>query len=264
MTAVQLGPVVLSTPRFAALLGLAVFLIAAHLLERRRPGAADWAWTSALVVAVGARLGFVLENLDVYLREPLTILYIQQGGFSPLWGLAAASVYTLWRADLRRHVLPVALLGLAVWGGAQALLTPAPGTQVVRPDVPLTTLAGQPVDLDGIVAGRPAVVNLWAPWCLPCRRETPMLIDVAASHPETAVALADQASSVPSVLTFLDERELSHDDVYLDASARLGRDLGSVGLPTTYFFAADGALVHTHVGEISRAELERRIRELHR
>lgn len=91
-----------------------------------------------------------------------------------------------------------------------------------------------------------------------------MVIDVAVSHPDTAFVLADQASAVALVREFLDERGLGYEHVYLDSSARLGRELGSVGLPTTFFFAADGSLVHTHVGEVSRAELERRVRELRR
>ena len=144
---------------------------------------------------------------------------------------------------------------------------------VVLPDTALTALTqgqthqGQTdqghTDLSAVAAGRPVVLNLWAPWCLPCRRETPMVIDVAASHPDTAFVLADQATAVGSVRAFLDERGLPYDDVYLDTGARLGRDLRSAGLPTTYFFAADGSLVHTHVGEVSRAEMERRVRALH-
>src|SRR5690554_4018786 len=123
MTAVQLGPFVLSAPRFAAIVGLAAFLVTAQLLSRKRPALADWAWTAAMLVFVGARLGFVLENLGVYLREPLTILYFWQGGFSPLWGLAAAAVYTLTRTGMRRDALPAVILGLAAWGGAQLILT---------------------------------------------------------------------------------------------------------------------------------------------
>ena len=268
MTAIQLGPLILSTPRFAALLGLLVFLGAAHLLERRgRAGLSDWAWTAALLVVLGSRIGFVLENLGVYLQEPLTTLYFWQGGFSPLWGFVLALAYSLWRtpwrAELLRPMGTLAMLGLATWGGTQLLLTPTDAVPVQRPDTPLQTLAGEPTDIAAIAAGRPAVLNLWAPWCPPCVRETPMIVGVAASHPETAVVLADQGSSPAEVEAFLRERGLSSEDVYLDARARLGPELKALGLPTTLFFAADGGLAHTHVGEISRAELERRMRLLH-
>lgn len=262
MTAVQLGPFVLSTPRFAALLALVAFLAVAHLLERRRPGVSDWAWTSAVLVLLGARGGFVLENLSAYLREPLTALYFWQGGFSPVWGFAAAALYTVWRRAWSRHALALAALGLLTWGGTLTLLTPAEQARPSRPDTPLLTLAGEPTDLGRIAAGRPLVVNLWAPWCLPCRRETPMVLDVAAAHPEVPFALADQGSPAHDVTAFLGERGLPHGSVYRDPTARLGVELRTVGLPTTLFFAADGTLVHTHVGEISRAELERRVRGL--
>ena len=160
MTAVQLGPFVLSTPRFAALLALVAFLAVAHLLERRRPGVSDWAWTSAVLVLLGARGGFVLENLSAYLREPLTALYFWQGGFSPVWGFAAAALYTVWRRAWSRHALALAALGLLTWGGTLTLLTPAEQARPSRPDTPLLTLAGEPTDLGRIAAGRPLVVNL--------------------------------------------------------------------------------------------------------
>lgn len=266
MTAVQLGPLVLSTPRFAAIVGLGAFLLTAQILSRKRPALADWAWNSALLVVAGARVGFVLENLGAYLREPLSILYLWQGGFSPLWGLGAATLFTLTRTGLWRPALPAVILGLAAWGGTQLILTPVASERVVLPRTaltPLTSRAQGQTDLSAVAVGRPVVLNLWAPWCLPCRRETPMIIDVAASQPDIAFALADQASSPESVRAFLDQRGLAYDDVYLDPGALLGRHLGAAGLPTTYFFSADGDLVHTHVGEVSRAELERRVRALH-
>ena len=89
-----------------------------------------------------------------------------------------------------------------------------------------------------------------------------MVLDVAAAHPEVPFALADQGSPAHDVTAFLGERGLPHGSVYRDPTARLGVELRTVGLPTTLFFAADGTLVHTHVGEISRAELERRVRGL--
>src|SRR5690606_24849579 len=125
MTAVQLGPFVLSTPRFAALLALVAFLAVAHLLERRRPGVSGWAGTPAVLVLLGARGGLVLPNLSASLRAPLTALYFWQGGLSQVWGFAAAAPYAVWPRARSRHALALAALGLLPWGGTLTLPTPA-------------------------------------------------------------------------------------------------------------------------------------------
>lgn len=81
MSAYQLGPLVLSAPRFYAALGLLVLIVGAELVawRGRRSGespnaSATWAWSAALAVVLGARVGFVIENLRAFLDQPLAIL----------------------------------------------------------------------------------------------------------------------------------------------------------------------------------------------
>lgn len=261
MNAVQLGPLVLSTPRLTAILGFAAFLIAAHVMSRKHPRLPDLAWSATGLVVIVARLGYVVENIGVYLREPLTVLFLWQGGFSPLWGLALASVYLLRQAEARRFVLPAALIGLATWGGTALLLTPADTATITMPGTTIHALDGEPATLKGHAAGRPLVVNLWAPWCPPCQREMPMVVQTANEFPDVAFALVDQGSPEAEVRDFLSSKGLAGDHVFLDRSARLGTELRSIGLPTTLFFDAEGALAYAHAGEISRAELLKRVRE---
>lgn len=266
MAAIELGPLVLSTPRFAAILGAVAFLVAAQIRGRRDDSLTDWAWTGLILFIVGARLGFVIENLGVYLQEPLTILFVWQGGFSPWWGFAVAAVYTvLWPAGRRAVIsqqLSVAAVGGAVWGGSLLLLTPAATADVSLPDTRIFTMANQETQLAQIAGGQPIVVNLWAPWCPPCQRETPMMLDVAGSEDSVTFALVDQGSAVSEVVEFLEERGLQLEDVYLDPRTAVADELRSIGLPTTLFFGSQGELQHTHVGEISRAELLRHVRSL--
>lgn len=262
MTAVVLGPLVISAPRFAALVGLAVFLLVVHFASRKQPRLEDWGWTVVAIIVVGARFGYVAENAAAYVRDPLAVLYFWQGGFRPLWGVSLAVLYTLLGTPIRRAALPAGVAGLVAWSGVAALLTPVESSAVERPAVPLSTLAGETTQLGTYAAGRPLVVNLWAPWCPPCRRETPMIVEVANSNSGVAFALVDQGSSEAEVRSFLEERGLNGENVLLDRRGALGSELRAAGLPTTLFFAADGSLRYAHVGEISRVELERRVRTL--
>ncbi|ADR36400.1 TlpA family protein disulfide reductase [Oceanithermus profundus] len=151
-------------------------------------------------------------------------------------------------------VLAAALLGWYLLAPSRPGRSPA-GVDV--PDVRLSSLGGREVQLRQFV-GRPLVLNLWATWCPPCRREMPLLARTAAERSDVAFVFAsqDQGRSAPLVRSFLDDSGLVMEWVLLDPQNVLQRELATTGLPTTYFFDAGGRLVAKHVGEISPRILE--------
>lgn len=91
MTDFVLGPFLLSGERLIWILVTLVLWGAAALLSRRgRPDLNPWAFRATLAGLLGARLGFVAQNADVYLADPLSLFAIWQGGFA-LWGGVAGS-----------------------------------------------------------------------------------------------------------------------------------------------------------------------------
>jgi hypothetical protein len=72
----------------------------------------------------------------------------------------------------------------------------------------------------------------------------------------------NQAESANQIADFLADEGLVLNNVLLDASAVSGRLLETRGLPSTYFFDADGNMIDAHVGELSRATLNRQLRKL--
>ena len=275
MDALQLGPLVVSAPRLVAGVGLLTLIVAAEVAARRagaRARGANWAWNAAGAVVVGARLGFVAENAPYFFGRPLEALMFWQGGFSPWWGVAAGTVVAAWSLGWRPRALLAALgpavLALAAWLAVPALLTPVAEAARRLPDVTLTTLAGDQVSLADL-SGGPLVVNSWATWCLPCRREIPQLARAAAENPEVTFLFVNQGEQRAAVEAFLtadpSRRALlaAHPGrVLLDRDMAVAARLGGVGLPTTYFFAPGGELLGTHVGEISGAALAGWVRRL--
>jgi thiol:disulfide interchange protein len=61
---------------------------------------------------------------------------------------------------------------------------------------------------------------------------------------------------------FLDAAGLNLQNVLLDSDGRLGQHVGSMALPTTLFYDADGRQVGSHLGELSRASLARALEQL--
>jgi thiol-disulfide isomerase/thioredoxin len=121
---------------------------------------------------------------------------------------------------------------------------------------------GRATTLAEVAAGRPAVVNLWASWCGPCRAEMPVLAAAQRREPGVAVLLVNQGESEAAVRAYLRREGLALRDVLLDAGARLGPAVGSGGLPTTLFFDARGRQVDAHFGALSEATLRARMRAL--
>ncbi|MQA75522.1 MAG: redoxin domain-containing protein [Solirubrobacterales bacterium] len=102
--------------------------------------------------------------------------------------------------------------------------------------------------------GHPAVVNVWASWCGPCRFEFPDLQRVAARiGDEVAFIGVDSEDSDDAARTFLDELPLPYPSVS-DPDGEVFDELELRGLPGTAFYDADGELRHVKQGPYTSAE----------
>ncbi|MFZ8814170.1 MAG: prolipoprotein diacylglyceryl transferase family protein [Thermus aquaticus] len=255
MDALQVGPLALPWDRATWTLALLAMVAVAEVLARRVDRRlSPWAYNAILVGLLGARVGFVLENASVYARDPLSALYVWQGGFDPLWGILAGGGYTLmtlpkhlWRYAALAGVVALVLLGLFLQRGH-----PVEGGRL--PSLTLPTLGGTEVSLDRF-QGKPVVLNAWATWCPPCRRELPMMVRVSRENPDVHFVFVSQGEGPEAVRRFLEEQGLTAEWVLLDPETRLSQALGIQGLPTTFFFDREGRLVNRHLGELSEALL---------
>lgn len=262
MNAVLIGPLVFAPDRFAAILAIAAFLIICEVLSRKVDGRfSSWGWLSVVLFITGARVGHVVMNADGFLEEPWRVLAVWQGGFVIEAGAAAAILFTLFhfRQNLR----------LALWGAVPSAIAAYAAILVLQltagaPATPLptgtsyVTLAGEqlrPEDLKG----RPLVINLWATWCPPCRREMPMMADVAGKNEDAVFVFVNQGEGREAVNRYLTKEGLVLDRVVLDSLGEFGRHYKAPGLPATLFVDNKGNLQAVHMGEISRELLEKGI-----
>jgi cytochrome c biogenesis protein CcmG/thiol:disulfide interchange protein DsbE len=264
-TVLRIGPFMLALDRAIALAAIWAFLAMGTAISTRTGTPASRAtWAATGVGLVAARAGYVAANWPAFAIEPWTILAFWQGGFAIWPGIAAAAVtlLALLRASRAAAAGIAALAVLALlWTGAAQTLLRTPATPLPT-GLQLVTLDGRLLDLDAM-KGRPFVVNLWATWCPPCRREMPMLTDVARGS-SIAVLLANQGEPPGQVRAFLDRQGLPADAVRLDIASRVGAATGSKALPTTLFIDAGGMIRSIHHGEISRAALTAGISDLER
>lgn len=262
----SVGPFALSLSVVLLMLAFFTALLVGWLSGRRREVSVEPALSNMLFLGVlGARVGFVLLYLGDYLERPLSMLDIRDGGFSLPAGLVVAiavGAFYAWRRAALRAPLGIAFAaGAGTWAATAGLIGVMYTSQANLPALTLTALDGEEVSLAQF-EGRPMVVNLWATWCPPCRREMPVLAEAQQSEEGIAFLFINQGEGPHTINQYLEEEQLALGNVLLDPSSSTMRQLGANGLPSTYFFNADGELVDTHFGAVSSASLKSNLRSI--
>lgn len=130
------------------------------------------------------------------------------------------------------------------------------------PEFALQSLDGRTVNLRDYL-GRPVVINFWATYCAPCRRELPLIEKVAAQYPRLAVVLIDERDSSRAASNLVAQLGL-RSPVLVDAEGSAGDAFGITGLPTTYFVRADGTIEGRYIGETDAGILARHLDAIQR
>ncbi len=261
---ISIGPLALALDRLVAVGLIALFVSSADPLVRRfQPDVPAFTGITVLAGVIGARGGYVWMHRDSFALDPLAAFQVWLGGWSWLGGiLTAALVLALRTRDRRATAAGLACLAACafLWWGFSRTTDTRPPTSL--PAILAITGADGRQKTLAAYRGQPLVVNLWATWCPPCRRELPMLVDAARTERRAAILLVNQGESPAHVRAFLAQNSLRASNIAYDPSTDLGRITGSRALPTTLFVDATGRIRATHFGELSRVQLDIAIRQL--
>jgi thiol-disulfide isomerase/thioredoxin len=259
MLSFSLGPLVLAMNHLLLLAALALATLVGWISGRRQRINPERALFGLFLLGlVVARLAFVIGYWAQYRANPISIIDIRDGGFS-LWpGVIAVLTGALlfgWKKPTLRMPMSMGVAsGLVFWGLAN-LLVSVFHHDARLPDLTLRNAAGEPVQLSNF-HGKPMVVNLWATWCPPCRREMPVLQSAQQLNPGVEFLFVNQAETPREVATFFASQGLHLSNVLFDGNGELAQRVGSAALPTTLFYAPDGRLSGSHMGELSSASLK--------
>ncbi len=139
---------------------------------------------------------------------------------------------------------------------------PATAEAVSEPVYPSFTLA----DIDGVErnfaewSGKHRLLNFWATWCAPCRREIPLLKAFQEEHGQNGYVVIGIAVDFPEeVALYAESAEFNYPILVGQEDAMAVAETSGIefiGMPFTMIVGADGELLNTHTGEILAEDLE--------
>lgn len=136
---------------------------------------------------------------------------------------------------------------------------PAPAFEVVQLAQPNKTFS--PANMKGQVW----ILNVWASWCVACREEHPVLVELAKSGQAPLIGL-DYKDKREDALAMLQRQGDPYVLSAFDASGRVGIDYGVYGVPETYIIDQAGIIRFKHIGPVTMQILNEKmyplIREL--
>ena len=148
-----------------------------------------------------------------------------------------------------------------------AALTPEPGAAAAPDENQAAVQVRFKLnDIDGNLRdisewqGKARLINFWATWCAPCRREIPLLKQTQANHAADNIQIIGIAVDFPDEVRAYAEQAEFNDPILVgqeDAMAA-AEDAGVpfIGLPFTMIVAPSGELINSHVGEIMESHID--------
>ena len=106
--------------------------------------------------------------------------------------------------------------------------------------------------------GRVSLLNIWASWCVTCRAEHPLLMDMSKKNLVTMYGL-NYKDEREDGLRWLEYYGNPYVHSLYDYEGKVGIDFGVYGVPETFIIDAEGIIRHKHIGPVTEKVLREEI-----
>ncbi|KJF72234.1 DsbE family thiol:disulfide interchange protein [Agrobacterium arsenijevicii] len=130
------------------------------------------------------------------------------------------------------------------------------GTKAPALSLPPLEGSNLPALTDAAIKGKLTLVNVFASWCIPCRREHPILQELAKDNRITVVGI-NYKDGQDNALRFLGELGNPFAAIGVDPNGKAAIDWGVYGIPESYLVGADGTILYKKVGPFDARSVER-------
>ncbi|MGB6390003.1 MAG: DsbE family thiol:disulfide interchange protein [Methyloceanibacter sp.] len=116
----------------------------------------------------------------------------------------------------------------------------------------------EPFGAADLATGQPTIVNVWASWCVPCREEHPLLMQLA-KQPGVRLYGINYKDDPSAARRFLGRYGNPFARVGADRTGRVAIDWGVYGVPETYVITGDGKIAYRHVGPLTEEAIREKL-----
>ena len=107
------------------------------------------------------------------------------------------------------------------------------------------------VKLNDLMDNNLALVNVWASWCVTCRKEHQVIMNIAKNTNLKLIGInyKDTKSDGEEYLKVMGN---PFDEIVFDPNGEIGMELGVYATPETFLISREGLIIHKHIGEITK------------
>jgi len=162
------------------------------------------------------------------------------------------------RRSLRLAIIPAlifAALAALFWRGLSGDPSEIPSALIGKevPSFTLLALEGIGVpgfDSTGLKSGHVTVINVWASWCVPCRQEHPLLMELAKRQDIRLYGI-NYKDEPENAKRFIGALGLPFEAVGVDEDGRVAIDFGVYGVPETFIVDGAGKIRYKWIGPLT-------------
>ena len=111
--------------------------------------------------------------------------------------------------------------------------------------------SNETVKLNDLMDNNLALVNVWASWCVTCRKEHQLIMNIAKKNNLKLIGInyKDTKSDGEEYLKVMGN---PFDKIVFDPNGEIGMELGVYATPETFLISREGLIIHKHIGEITK------------
>mgnify|MGYP006133970773 FL=1 len=100
------------------------------------------------------------------------------------------------------------------------------------------------------------IVNIWASWCVPCRKEHPLLMELSQNRSIKLIGL-NYRDNLNNARKFINEFGNPYSQILIDNDGTLGVEFGAYGVPETFLIDKNKKIIDKFVGPIDKEIVEK-------
>ena len=111
--------------------------------------------------------------------------------------------------------------------------------------------SNETVKLNDLMDNKLALVNVWASWCVTCRKEHQLIMNIAKNNNLKLIGInyKDTKNDGEEYLKVMGN---PFDEIVFDPNGEIGMELGVYATPETFLISREGLIIHKHIGEITK------------